>query len=91
VDAVPVSSGRGTLRSSRKRPAKLHADNGDGFPGCRWLLCRGWICHADRPAWGGVQHRLGRQRWKVERVLIGAGKLRRLCGAALAALECSQL
>ena len=66
------SSGRGTLQSSRKRPAKLHVDNGDGFPGCRWLLCRGWICFADRPAWVGAQHRLGRQRWQVERMLIGA-------------------
>jgi Transposase DDE domain len=41
VDAVPTVIGpRGRPGRPRKRPAKLHGDKGDDYPGCRQLLRR---------------------------------------------------
>jgi IS5 family transposase len=70
VDAVPAVIGpRGRPGRPRKRPAKLHADKGYDFPGCRRLLRRRGI--RPRIARRGIDSstRLGRHRWKVERSL----------------------
>ena len=84
--AVGAAGGRGpgrhrpagTARRPRKRPAKLHADKGYDFPGCRRLLRRRGIC--PRIARRGVESsaRLGRHRWKVERSLAWLVANRRL-------------
>jgi transposase len=79
VDAVPAIIGpRGRPGRPRKRPAKLHADNGYDFPGCRRLLRRRGI--RPRIARRGIEssQRLGRQRWKVERSLAWLLANRRL-------------
>ena len=60
---------RGRPGRPRKRPAKLHADKGDDYPGCRQILRRrGIIPRIARRSVESSQ-RLGRQRWKVERSL----------------------
>jgi transposase len=79
VDAVPAIIGpRGRPGRPRRRPAKLHADKGYDFPGCRRLLRRRGIC--PRIARRGVEssQRLGRHRWKVERSLAWLLANRRL-------------
>jgi IS5 family transposase len=79
VDAVPAIIGpRGRPGRPRRRPAKLHADKGYDFPGCRRLLRRRGIC--PRIARRGVEsnRRLGRHRWKVERSLAWLLANRRL-------------
>ena len=79
VDAVPAVLGpRGRPGRPRKRPAKLYADKGYDFAGCRRLLRRRGIC--PRIARRGVESstRLGRQRWKVERSLAWLLANRRL-------------
>ena len=66
VDAVPaVIRPRGRPGRPRRRPAKLHADNGYDYPICRRR---------------GVEssQRLGRHRWKVERSLVWLLANRRL-------------
>jgi transposase len=79
IDAVPAVIGpRGRPGRPRKRPAKLHADKGYDFPGCRRALrCRGI---SPRIARRGVEssQRLGRHRWKVERSLAWLLANRRL-------------
>jgi IS5 family transposase len=52
----------------RSRSGKVHADKGYDYPGCRRLLRRRGI--TPRIARRGVESstRLGRHRWKVERV-----------------------
>jgi transposase len=79
VDAVPAVLGpRGRPGRPRKRPAKLHADKGYDFPGCRRLLRRRNI--TPRIARRGIDSsaRLGRHRWKVERSLAWLLANRRL-------------
>jgi transposase len=79
VDAVPAIIGpRGRPGRPRKRPAKLHADKGYDYPGCRWALRRRNI--SPRIARRGVESstRLGRHRWKVERSLAWLLANRRL-------------
>jgi hypothetical protein len=69
VDAVPTIIGpRGRPGRPRKRPAKLHGDKGYDYPICRQLLRQRGI--TPRIARRGVESntRLGRHRWKVERV-----------------------
>jgi len=79
IDAVPAVIGpRGRPGRPRRRPAKLHANKGYDFPGCRRLLRRRGIC--PRIARRGVEssQRLGRHRWKVERSLAWLLANRRL-------------
>jgi IS5 family transposase len=79
VDAVPAVIGpRGRPGRPRRRPAKLHADKGYDYPGCRRLLGRRGI--SPRIARRGVESstRLGRHRWKVERSLAWLLANRRL-------------
>ena len=79
VDAVPAVIGpRGRPGRPRRRPAKLHADKGYDYPGCRRLLRRRGI--SPRIARRGVESstRLGRHRWKVERSLAWLLANRRL-------------
>jgi transposase len=79
VDAIPAIIGpRGRPGRPRKRPAKLHADKGYDYPGCRRLLRRRGI--TPRIARRGVESstRLGRHRWKVERSLAWLLANRRL-------------
>jgi transposase len=80
VDAVPAVIGQRRERPSRprRRPAKLHGDNGDDDPGCRRLLRHRGI--SPRIARRGVESttRLGRHRWKVERSLAWLLANRRL-------------
>jgi transposase len=79
VDAVPAVRGpRGRPGRPPKRPAKLHADKGEDFPGCRRLLRRRGI--TARIARRGIDSstRLGRHRWKVERSLAWLLANRRL-------------
>ena len=79
VDAVPAVIGpRGRPGRPRRRPAKLHADKGYDYPGCRRVLRRRGI--SPRIARRGVEssQRLGRQRWKVERSLAWLLANRRL-------------
>ncbi len=70
MDAVPAVLGpRGRPGRPRRRPAKLHADKGYDFAGCRQLLRRRGI--SPRIARRRVEssQRLGRHRWRVERSL----------------------
>lgn len=70
MDAVPAVIGpRGRPGRPRRRPSKLHADKGYGYPTCRQALRRRGII--PRVARRGVESstRLGRHRWKVERSL----------------------
>jgi IS5 family transposase len=70
VDAVPPIKGpRGRPGRPRRRPAKLHADKGYDFAGCRQVLRQRRI--SPRIARRGVESsaRLGRHRWRVERSL----------------------
>jgi transposase len=79
VDAVPAILGpRGRPGRPRQRPAKLHADKGYDFPGCRQALRRRGI--TPRIARRGIESsaRLGRHRWKVERSLAWLLANRRL-------------
>jgi transposase len=79
IDAVPAVIGpRGRPGRPRRRPAKLHADKGYDFPGCRQVLRRRGII--PRIARRGLEsnQRLGRQRWKVERSLAWLLANRRL-------------
>jgi transposase len=79
VDAVPAVIGpRGRPGRPRRRPAKLHADKGYDYPGCRRALRRRNI--SPRIARRGVESstRLGRHRWKVERSLAWLPANRRL-------------
>ena len=79
VDAVPAILGpRGRPGRPRRRPAKLHADKGYDYPGCRRLLRRRGI--SPRIARRGIESstRLGRHRWKVERSLAWLLANRRL-------------
>jgi transposase len=79
VDAVPPVIGpRGRPGRPRRRPAKLHADKGYDYPGCRRALRRRGI--TARIARRGVESstRLGRHRWKVERSLAWLLANRRL-------------
>jgi transposase len=79
VDAVPAIIGpRGRPSQPRRRPAKLHADKGYDYPGCRRLLRRRGI--TPRIARRGLEssQRLGRHRWKVERSLAWLLANRRL-------------
>jgi IS5 family transposase len=79
VDAVPAVIGpRGRPGRPRRRPAKLHADKGYDYPGCRRALRRRNI--TPRIARRGVESniRLGRHRWKVERSLAWLLANRRL-------------
>jgi hypothetical protein len=69
VDAVPAVIGpRGRPGRPRRRPAKLDADKGYDYSTCRKVLRRRGI--APRIARRGLESssRLGRHRWKVERV-----------------------
>jgi DDE family transposase len=62
----------------RKRPAKLHADKGYAYPGCRELLReRNIIARIARP---GIEssRRLGRHRYVIERCLEWTTRFRRL-------------
>ena len=75
VDAI-----RPTKRPSgqrRKRPAKLHADEGYDYPRCRAALRRRHI--TPRIARRGIERsdRLGRHRWVVERTLAWLNRFRR--------------
>ena len=79
VDAVPPVIGpRGRPGRPRRRPAKLHADKGYDYPGCRRALRRRGI--TARIARRGVESstRLGRHRWKAERSLAWLLANRRL-------------
>jgi transposase len=79
VDAVPAVIGPGGRAGRpRRRPAKLHADKGYDYPGCRRALRRRGIIA--RIARRGVEssQRLGRHRWKVERSLAWLLANRRL-------------
>jgi transposase len=70
VDAVRALIGpRGRPGRPRRRPAKLHADKGYDFSGCRRMLRRRGI--TPRIARRGVESntRLVCHRWKVERSL----------------------
>ena len=70
VDAVPPVRGlRGRPGRPRRRPAKLHADEGYDHPRCRRALRRRGV--TARIARRGVEssERLGRHRWVVERTL----------------------
>ena len=70
VDGIPAVIGpRGRPGRPRRRPAKLHADKGYDFPGCRRALRRRGI--TPRIARRGLESstRRGRHRWKVERSL----------------------
>ena len=62
----------------RRRPAKLHADNGYDYPTCRQALRRRGII--PRVARRGVEssQRLGHHRWEVERSLAWLLANRRL-------------
>jgi IS5 family transposase len=62
----------------RRRPAKLHADNGYDYPTCRQALRRRGII--PRVARRGVEssQRLGHHRWEVERSLAWLLATRRL-------------
>jgi hypothetical protein len=76
---VPAVIGRrGRPGRPRKRPAKLHADNGYDFPGRRRLLRHQGIC--PRIARRGVESNtwLGRYRLEVERSLAWLLANRRL-------------
>jgi transposase len=79
VDAVPAIIGpRSRPGRPRRRPAKLHADKGYDYPGCRRALRRRGI--SPRIARRGVESstRLGHDRWKVERSLAWLLANRRL-------------
>ena len=79
MDAVPAVVGPpGRPGRPRRRPAKLHADKGYDYPGCRRTLRRRHI--TPRIARRGVESntRLGRHRWKVERSLAWLLANRRL-------------
>jgi transposase len=79
VDAVPAVRGpRGRPGRPRKRPAKLHADKGYDFPGCRRLLRRRGITAPIARRGIDSSTRLGRHRWKVERSLAWLLANRRL-------------
>jgi hypothetical protein len=70
VDAVPAVKGaRGHPGRPRKRPAKLHGDQGYDYPRCRRALRRRGII--PRLARRGIEssQRLGRHRYVVERSL----------------------
>ena len=79
LDAVPAlrlpHGGRGR---PRKRPAKLHADQGYDYPRCRAACRKRGI--QPRIARRGVEssERLGRHRWVVERTLAWLNRFRRL-------------
>ena len=79
VDAVPPIIGPpGRPGRPRRRPAKLHADNGYDYPRCRRALRRRGI--TARIARRGVDssQRLGRHRWRVERSIAWLVSNRRL-------------
>ena len=76
VDAIePICKPRGR---PRKRPKKLHADNGYDFGRCRKALRKMGITL--RIAWRGIEssERLGRHRWLVERTPSWLNRFRRL-------------
>jgi hypothetical protein len=63
VDAVPAVIGpRGRPGRPRRRPAKLHGDEGDDYPSCRRLLRRRGICPRIAPREVESATRLGRHR-----------------------------
>ncbi|MFF6984722.1 IS5 family transposase [Streptomyces sp. NPDC008343] len=71
----PVPSRRGPRR---RRPAKLHGDNGYDYPHLRrWLLEQGITPHIARRGIDTSQ-RLGRHRWVVERTMSWLPGCRRL-------------
>jgi transposase len=79
VDAVPpIWRPVGEPGRPRRRPDKLHADNGYDYPALRRALRRRGI--APRIARRGVEssERLGRHRWRVERTLAWVLAFRRL-------------
>jgi IS5 family transposase len=62
----------------RKRPAKLHADKGYAYPGCRELLReRNIVPRIARPGIESSKH-LGRHRYVIERCLEWTTRFRRL-------------
>lgn len=76
LDAVPAIKRPSARR--RKRPAKLHADEGYDYRRCRDACRKRRIKH--RIARNGVERsdRLGRHRWVVERTLAWLQRFRRL-------------
>jgi len=79
VDAVPPVKGpRGRPGRPRRRPAKLHGDNGYDYSRCRRTLRRRGI--TPRIARRGIESsdKLGRHRYVVERSLAWLVSYRRL-------------
>jgi transposase len=76
IDTIPpIKRRRGR---PRRRPAKVHADQGYDIPRCRqYLRRRGIRCRIARKGIESSQ-RLGRHRWVVERTLAWLTAYRRL-------------
>ena len=76
VDAIPPV--RGKRGRPKRRPKKLHADQGYDYDECRALLRKRHI--TPRIARRGIEskERLGRHRWVIERTLAWLNRFRRL-------------
>jgi transposase len=76
LDAIPPIRQPNGRR--RKRPAKLHADNGYDYPRCRQALGKRHIKVRIARKGRDSSQRLGRHRWVVERTFAWLNRFRRL-------------